>query len=195
MSHSNGEQIESDQATPKTNDPQLSDLIAEVYSELHQIAAQRMKHERPGHTLQATALVAEAYLRLADQRNIALDNPQQFLAIASNIIRRVLIEHARKKGAAKRGGQAVPVTLVDDYHLVQQAHGVDLLTLGEALEQLEQLQPRATQIIEMRFFGGYEMKQIAEALSISLRTAQNDYAFARAWLSKQLADQQPHSGN
>ena len=167
---------------------ELENLVIDVYDQLKQIARGRMAQEGAGHTLQATALVGEAYLRLAKQKNLPLHDQNQFLAIASNIIRRVLIDHARAKKSKKRGGNATPVALVEEIVAAKSDQGVDVLALGEAIEQLESLHPRATQVIEMRFFGGHEMQQIADTLQVSLRTVHNDFTFGKAWLSKQLAE-------
>ena len=139
---------------------ELENLVIDVYDQLKQIARGRMAQEGAGHTLQATALVGEAYLRLAKQKNLPLHDQNQFLAIASNIIRRVLIDHARAKKSKKRGGNATPVALVEEIVAAKSDQGVDVLALGEAIEQLESLHPRATQVIEMRFFGGHECNRL-----------------------------------
>jgi RNA polymerase sigma-70 factor, ECF subfamily len=158
-----------------------------VYAELHRIAARYARRERRGHTLQPTALVHEAYMRLVgEDRN--WENRQHFFAIASSLMRNILIDYARSRGAAKRGGGAAQVELKDADQVVGTPGRMeDLLALDEALSRLSQLDARQCQIVEMRFFGGLNEEEIGQALGISARTVQREWAFARAWLHTELS--------
>ena len=157
------------------------DLFSLVYDELRRLAGAYMRRERRGHTLQPTAVVHEAYLRLVDQRTAGPRNRAQFLGLAAIMMRRLLLNHARDRQAAKRGGGArrVSVTLVDDG---PDGFDVDVLTLHQALERLAALDPRKSQIVELKFFGGLTTKEISEALNVSVATVERDWTFARAWL-------------
>jgi RNA polymerase sigma factor (TIGR02999 family) len=157
------------------------DLFSLVYEELRRLAGAYMRHERREHTLQPTALVHEAYLRLVDQREAGPRNRAQFLGIAAIMMRRVLLNHARDRRAAKRGGGArrVSVTLVDD---AVEGFDVDVLTLHRALEELAALDSRKSQIVELKFFGGLTTKEIGAALGVSVATIEREWTFARAWL-------------
>jgi RNA polymerase sigma factor (TIGR02999 family) len=157
------------------------DLFSLVYEELRRLAAAYMRRERREHTLQPTALVHEAYLRLVDQREAGPRNRAQFLGIAAIMMRRVLLNHVRDRRAAKRGGGArrVSVTLVDD---TAGGFDVDVLTLHRALEELAALDPRKSQIVELKFFGGLTTKEIGVALGVSVATVEREWMFARAWL-------------
>ena len=160
-------------------------LVPLVYDELHSLAEAWMSRERDDHTLQPTALVHEAYLRLIDQSRVSWNDRSHFVAIASEVIRRVLVDHARKRGAAKRGGALKRISLdgVD-----QRAHeeGVDLIALDEAIEELGRLHERQRRIVEMRFFGGMTIEETAENLGISPATVKVEWAMARAWLRGRL---------
>jgi len=162
----------------------IDGLLSTAYEELRRIAEIHMRREYAGHTLQATALVHEAFLRLADQ-DARWNDRAHFCAVASQAIRRILVDHARSKGRAKRGGDRNRVTL-HDHDAVTGLPGVDILDLEEALEGLAALHARQARIVELRFFGGLTMPEIAEALGVSVRTVEGDWRMARAWLRREL---------
>jgi RNA polymerase sigma factor (TIGR02999 family) len=156
-----------------------------IYEQLRSIAAAYMQHERPDHTLQPTAVVHEAFLRLADPQRTSFAGEAQFLRLAAETIRHVLVDHARRHGAARRGGGAHRVTL--DERLVPHPGGsTDLLGLHEALERLARTHPRAAAVAEGRFFGGMTEDHLVEVLGVSRKTIVLDWKFARAWLSREL---------
>jgi RNA polymerase sigma factor (TIGR02999 family) len=155
--------------------------IALVYSELHRIASRELRHERPGHVLQTTALIHEAYTRLIGSKGLEIQNRMHFFSVASQQMRRVLVDHARAGHAQKRGGGAVQVAL-DNVQAGIDPRAIDLVSLDEALGVFEQIDPRAAQVVEMRFFGGYADQEIGEALGVSLPTVRRDWEFARSWL-------------
>jgi len=152
-----------------------------VYGELHRIASREMRREREGHTLQTTALVNEAYLRLAGSQSLEVQNRGHFFAIASQQMRRILVDHARSANALRRGGGAAKVDL-DSVILGDGGESVDVLLLDESLEELQRVDPRAAQVVELRYFGGYTDKEVVEALGVSLATVRRDWEFARSWL-------------
>jgi RNA polymerase sigma factor (TIGR02999 family) len=156
-----------------------------VYSELRRLAQYQMRLEDPDHTLQATGLVNEAYLRLVDQRRVSWQNRAHFFGAAAQIIRRILVDHARARHRLKRGGNAVRVTLYDG---LAQFKGVehDILALDRALNQLAKFDPQQERIIELRFFTGLSIEETAEALNISTATVKRDWTTARAWLHREL---------
>jgi RNA polymerase sigma factor (TIGR02999 family) len=160
-------------------------MLSLVYGELRRLAASYLRRERPGHTLQPTALVHEAYVRLLDQRQIDWCNRAQFIGLAAVMMRRILVNHARDRVAEKRGGgaQHVPLTLAGEGI---GAVEVNLLHLHEALTRLSETDPRKGQIVELKFFGGLTTEEIAAALSISTATVERDWKFARAWLHRTL---------
>ncbi|HEX5386624.1 MAG TPA: sigma-70 family RNA polymerase sigma factor [Gemmatimonadales bacterium] len=161
--------------------PGLDQMLPVLYDELHRLAALYVSHEGTGHTLQPTALVHEAYLRLIDQRRVDWRNRAQFLGVAAGIMRRILVDHARARAAQKRGGGAELVSL----SLVEAPSGrpeVELIALEQALERLTALDPRKAQVVELKFFGGLSGREIAEVLGISDATVEREWAFARAWL-------------
>lgn len=166
---------------------ELSDLMSLVYHELRQIAAQYLRHERADHTLQTTALVHEAYVRLAHQPSTQRLSRAEFCATAARAIRRVLIDHARRRRREKRGGRQHRRVHVDAALLEARSSDLDLLELDEALSRLAQLSQRHAQIVELRFFGGLTEEETAELLSVSRRTVQSDWRAARAWLQRELA--------
>src|SRR5687768_11902231 len=163
-------------------------LMAAVYDELHRQAARAMRRETPEHTLQTTALVSEAYLRLIDQRRVQWRNRAHFFGIAAQLMRRILVDHARGRLSAKRGGGAQTLTLgdADSAHEAQGESAVDVLVLNEALEKLAALDPHHARIIELRYFGGLTIDDTAEALDISPATVKREWAVARAWLRREL---------
>lgn len=157
------------------------EMLPLVYEELRRLAGFYMSHERSDHTLQPTALVHEAYLRLIDQRHVDWKNRAQFFGLAANMMRRVLVNHARDRTAAKRGGDAQKVSLsmaVDSF----ERPDVDVIALHEALDQLALIDPRKSRIVELKFFGGLKTEEIAEVLQISNATIEREWSFARAWL-------------
>lgn len=161
-------------------------LMEAVYDELRRMARHQMQKEGSNHTLQPTALVHEAFLRLVQSESIEFQDRAHFFAIAALVMRRILVDHARGRKALKRGGQAQKLQL-DEVIVYTEAHSPEILALDEALEQLEKLDPRKSRIVEMRFFGGLPESEIAAALGISLRTVQREWCFARAWLLDAIA--------
>jgi RNA polymerase sigma factor (TIGR02999 family) len=156
-----------------------------LYNELHRLAMHHMRNERPGHTLQATALVNEAYLKLIDNREANWQNRAHFLAIASQAMRRVLIDHARSKRRVKPGGLQQKVSL-EDVVIAAEEQSYDLVALDSALDRLAKVDARQSRIVELRFFGGLSVEQTAEVLGISPKTVKRDWAVARAWLHREL---------
>lgn len=158
------------------------DLLPVVYGELRRLAASYLRRERPGHTLQPTALVHEAYVRLLDQRRVDWANRAQVVGLAAVMMRRILVNHARDRVAGKRGGGAehIPLTVAGEGI---GAPEVNLLDLHEALDRLGETDARKARIVELKFFGGLTTEEIAEALGISAATVERDWKFARAWLS------------
>jgi RNA polymerase sigma factor (TIGR02999 family) len=156
-----------------------------VESELHRIARRCMKGERAGHSLQATALVNELYMRLVDTRRVQWQDRSHFLAVAARLMRRVLVDHARTRLYQKRGGGAQRVTLVDDLGgSDERPH--DLVALDEALEALERTNKRKAQVVELRFFGGLTVEETGHVLGVSPDTVSRDWKLARAWLLREL---------
>jgi RNA polymerase sigma-70 factor, ECF subfamily len=159
-------------------------LIPLVYSELHDLAVRYMRSERADHTLQPTALVHEAFLKLVDQRAVSWQNRAHFFGIAAQAMRRILVDHARRKRATKReGGHRVTL---DEGLAVAAERSIDLLALDDALEKLRALDERQHRVVELRFFGGLEVEQVAEVLGISTATVKRDWTFAKAWLQREL---------
>lgn len=164
----------------------LSRLLDVVYAELRSIAAAQMRGERPDHTLQPTALVHEAYVRLVGSGSRSLGDRSHFVNAASRVMRRVLIDHARARNAAKRSGN-LRVTL-DEGIAGGVEPVVDVLSLDNALNRLAAVEPRWAQVVELRFFGGLEIAEVAALLEISTATVKRDWQFARAWLARELGD-------
>ncbi|MGB8510502.1 MAG: sigma-70 family RNA polymerase sigma factor [Pyrinomonadaceae bacterium] len=161
-------------------------LMPFVYDELRRLARTFLARERGGHTLQPTALVNEAYLRLVDQRSVNWQNRAHFYGIAASMMRRVLIDHARAHATDKRGGGAVRLS-VEDVQIPVEQRAAGLLALDEALERLSQFNERGCRIVEMRFFAGLSDEEIAEVLNVSTRTVLRDWKTARLWLYRELA--------
>lgn len=161
-------------------------LIPLVYDHLHRLAANYMRGERPDHTLQATGLVNEAYLRIVSQESTEWRDRTHFFGIAARMMRQILVEHARARHAAKRGGAAQMVVVSDEQLDVSSARSRDLLELDDALRCLERIDAQQARIVELRFFGGLTVEETAEVLSISPRTVKRDWAVARAWLHGEL---------
>ena len=160
-------------------------LMMAIHGELRRLAAAHLRRERDDHTLQATALVNEAFLRLVQHTSCSWENRTHFFAIASTMMRRVLVDYARKRNRAKRGGGEAMHELDEEMFLSNQRSD-DILELDEALDRLSRLEPRQTRVIELRFFGGLTVEQSAEVLGVSPRTVKNDWNVARAWLHRQL---------
>jgi len=168
------------------NQSALDELYPLVYNELHRLARRYMSRERKGHTLQTTALINEAYVRLVDQKNVQWANRSHFFAISAQIMRRILIDHARRHGYAKRGGGARQVSLDEAATVVMPDQSGELLRLDEALKSLAEMDPRRSQVVELRYFGGLNNEEIAGVLRISENTVTRDWNMARAWLYQQL---------
>lgn len=165
----------------------LEELAPLVHAELHRLAHHYMGRERHGHTLQTSALVNEAYVRLIDWKEVRWQNRAHFFGIAAEIMRRIMIDHARKRQQLKRGGaDAVRVTL-DEGALKIDALGTELLALNEALEELTEKYPRKGRVVELRYFGGLSVEETAEVLKVDGRTVKRDWTFARAWLHNHLS--------
>jgi len=162
-----------------------AELIPLVYQELRRVARNYMRGEKAGHTLQPTALVNEAYLRLVDGPPIDWQNRAHFFAVAAQLMRRVLVDHARARAALKRGGNECRVSLQEGQERAQEKDA-DLLALDEALSRLAERDPRQARIVEMRFFGGLSEEEAAAVLGVSARTVKRDWSVARAWLFKQI---------
>jgi RNA polymerase sigma-70 factor (ECF subfamily) len=160
-------------------------LFAVVYKDLRRRAGARMRRESAGHTWQPTALVHEAFLRLVDQPNMLWENRAQFLAVASEMMRRILVDHARARNTAKRSGRWTRVA-IDERAAQSEPRDVDLLSLDEALRQLAEFDPRKSQVAALRFFGGMSLEETGQALGISVATVERDWQAARAWLFLQL---------
>lgn len=162
-------------------------LMPLVYDELHRRATSQMRQERANHTLQPTALVHETYLKLVDQREATFKNRAHFMAVASQLMRRILIDHARARLTSKRGGEQVPIQL-EEAHPLRTDTPAGLVAVDDALRKLETLDPRQEKIVEMRFFGGLTVEETAEALGVSIRTIEREWTMARAWLYIQLKE-------
>ena len=167
----------------------LEQLIPLVHDELRRLARRHMAHEHAGHTLQATALVNEAYVRLIDVRQVKWQDRAHFFAMSSRLMRRILVDFARSKGYQKRGGGAQKVSF-DEALVVSQEPGQDLVALDDALNALSAFDARKAQVVEMRFFGGLSVEETAEALKVSVDTVMRDWKLAKAWLLRELKDSQ-----
>jgi RNA polymerase sigma factor (TIGR02999 family) len=172
----------------RSGDNQARDELVNVaYAELRYLAARYMRRERAGHTLQATALVNELYIRLFGSKPIQWQDRAHFFAVAARQLRRILVNHARDRKAAKRGGKQVRLALSDVNGLAAD-NEESVMELDEAMHRLEELDSRAAQVVELRFFGGLTEVEAAEVLGVSVATLKRDWDFARAWLTKQLKD-------
>jgi RNA polymerase sigma-70 factor (ECF subfamily) len=164
----------------------LDKLMPLVYNELRRLASNYLRRERPGHTLQPTALVNEAYLKLIDQRNAKWQNRAQFFGISAQLMRRILVDHARQHQAAKRGGSdRKRLSITSAEALIKQPE-LDLLALNEALDELAEMDPQQGRIVELKFFGGLSIEETAEVLGVSHATVERDWKMARAWLRRKL---------
>ncbi len=164
----------------------LAVLTPLVHQELHRLAARYMAGERPGHVLQATALVNEAYLRLVDSKGVRWQNRAHFFAMAARIMRRILVDHARARARVKRGGAPLHVSLSEAEQLPLDTSS-DLVALDEALSTLEGLHARQSRVVELRFFGGLDLEETAHVLNVSVGTVRRDWSLARAWLYRELS--------
>jgi RNA polymerase sigma factor (TIGR02999 family) len=163
----------------------LEQLVPIVYEELHRQAQRYLQREVPGHTLQTTALVHEAYLRLVGQREVGWQNRAQFFGVAAQLMRRILVDYARRHHAAKRGGSAIQVPFEEDAVAAAES-GVDLVALDDALTRLAGIDPQQARVVELRYFTGLGIEETAEALGISPATVKREWAMARAWLKREL---------
>ena len=167
----------------------LEQLFPLVYQELRRMAHRYMRRERPGHSLQTTAVVHEAYLRLIDQKHVQWQNRAHFFAIAAQMMRRILITHAQSHGYAKRGGGTLKVSL-DEAAILSPERAGELIALDEALTSLTAIDPRRSQVVELRFFGGLSNEEIAEVLKVSPNTVTRDWNVAKAWLYREMSKEQ-----
>jgi RNA polymerase sigma factor (TIGR02999 family) len=167
-------------------DPAAFDkLMPHVERELRRIASQHLRRESPGHTLQTTALMHEAYLKLVDQREVSWQNRAHFFALAAQLIRRILLDHARTQRRIKRGGGAIHVELTE-VAVLTPGKSDDLIALDEALTRLAEAYPDHSQVVEMRYFGGLKEEEIAEVLQVSITTVRRYWKFAKTWLQREL---------
>lgn len=169
------------------NQAALDELMPLVYDELRRQASRYLRKERQGHTLQTTALIHEAYLKLAGENEIEWQNRNHFFAIASTVMRRILVDHARTRHREKRGGNAEDIPLDDALMIGSEQKNVDLVALDEALVRLERLDRRQAKVVELRFFSGLTNEETADVLGVSNATVRNDWAMAKAWLHGQIA--------
>lgn len=165
----------------------LDELTPLVYEELRQQAARYLRKERPGHTLQATALINEAFLRLIDVKSVQWQSRAHFFAIAANLMRRILVDHARHRDAEKRGGAQMRLTL-DDALAIAKEPDVDLLAIDEALDRLAEIDEQQARVVELRFFSGLSVEETATALGVSPKTVKRDWSVARAWLRREIGE-------
>jgi RNA polymerase sigma factor (TIGR02999 family) len=163
----------------------LDQLMPIVYSELRRLARRQLAGERPCHTLQTTALVNEAYLRLVDQSSFQWQNRAHFFAVAARIMRHILVDYARARHNAKRGGRAMKVTL-DEAAEISTERATEMVALDDALTALAKFDPRRSQIVELRFFGGLSVEETAEALQVSPGTVMREWTLAKAWLQREI---------
>ena len=167
-------------------------LMGVVYDELHRLARRYMRRESPGHTLQTSALLNEAFLRLVDQKNVQWQNRAHFFGIAAQMMRRILVDYARSRNYAKRGGGARALSL-DEALVVSDARNEEVVNVHEALERLTEFDSRKGQIVELRFFGGLSIEETAEILGVSPGTVMRDWTLAKAWLHRELSTVAPES--
>ena len=166
-------------------------LMPLVYEELHRLARHQMRHERSDHTLQATALVHEAYLRLVNESDRTWQNRAHFIGVAAQVMRRILVDYARARRATKREGMLQRVPLEEPLLFTEQ-QSEELLALHEALERLAQIDGRQSRVVELRFFGGLTVEETAEALGMSSKTVKRDWSMARAWLHREVSKSPGH---
>ena len=165
----------------------LGELTPKVYAELRRMAGQYMERENTGNTLQATALVHELFLKLVDANDVDWKNKAHFLAVSANIMRRILVDRARAKGAAKHGGGALRLNLDDAPELATSSRDREMVAIDDALEVLAKVDPRKAEVVVLRFFGGLSVEETAEVLKISAQSVMRDWKMARAWLYGELS--------
>jgi len=163
-------------------------LMTLVYEELHRLAHRYIRKERPGHTLQTSALVNEAFVRLVDQKNVHCENRAHFFAIAAQMMRRILVDYARNRRSVKRGGEAWQVTFNEDL-IVPDERSADVVALDEALNELAKIDDRKRKVVELRFFGGLSIEETAEVLAVSPGTVMRDWALSKAWLKRAMTQE------
>lgn len=168
------------------NPAALDRLLPVVYAELRRMAARQLRGERAGHTLQPTALVHEVYLRIVDQRQVDWHNRAHFFGVAANVMRRILVDHARRRKAGKRGDGA-PCLSIDDAREIPASSEMPILALDHALARLEKIDPELAKVVELRAFGGLTIEEAAQVLEVSPSTAKRDWRTAKAWLIRELA--------
>jgi len=166
----------------------LEKLTPVLYRELHRMAHRYMRQERPGHTLQTTALINEAYIRLIGWKNVRWQNRAHFFGVSAQLMRKILVDSARSRNYAKRGAGARVVSL-DEAPAVSRDRAQDILALDRALERLAEVDPRKSQIVELRFFGGLTLEEAAEVMNVSSRTIRRDWDLAKAWLSRAMSEE------
>src|SRR5215470_4635615 len=164
----------------------LEKLTPLLYRELHRMAHRYMRQERPGHTLQTTALINEAYLRLISWKNVRWQNRAQFFGVSAQLMRKILVDFARSRNYAKRGAGGHVISL-DDVPVVSRDRARDILALDDALQRLADIDPRKSQIVELRFFGGLSLEETAEVLKVSSRTIRREWDLAKTWISRQMS--------
>lgn len=174
----------------KGNRDAAADLMPLVYDELRGLARSYLQRERSDHTLQATSLVHEAYLRLIDHKTTTWQNRAHFFGVAAQLMRRVLVDYARRQRTGKRGGQCTKIEF-NEALAPSTARSVDVIALDDALRDLAELNPQHSQIVELRFFGGMTAEEVAEVLDVSPRTVQREWRMARAWLHRQISASEP----
>jgi RNA polymerase sigma factor (TIGR02999 family) len=167
------------------NQAALDDLIPLVYDELRRLAGRYMRRESPGHTLQTSAVVNEAYLRLVNQKSVQWQNRAHFFGVAAQLMRRILVDHARSRSRAKRGGGAQMVSLVEQAVIPNEVE--EVIALDDALKNLAEMDPRKSQIVEMKFFGGLTNEEVAAVLKVTPRTVERELRKAKAWLNRALS--------
>lgn len=164
----------------------LEKLMPLVYDELHKQASNYLRRERSNHTLQTTALIHETYIKLIDQKNVDWESRTHFFAIAANLMRRILVDHARAKKRAKRGGEAQTISFEEATIVIDKGKNINLIALDDALKRLKEKDERQVQIVELRYFSGLTLEETATALNISRTTVANDWSVAKAWLHREL---------
>ena len=169
----------------------MEKLTPLVYAELHRLARRYMANERPGHTLQTTALVNEAYLRLVDTPLPDWECRTHFFAVCAHVMRRILVDLARSRRALKRGSDVPPLELQEEF-AIPVGRGTDLVAIDDALQALATVDPRKSQVVELRFFGGLNAKEIAAALNVSVETVDRDWKLAKSWLRRELRKERAH---
>jgi RNA polymerase sigma-70 factor, ECF subfamily len=167
------------------NEKAAAELVVLLYSELRKLASRYLQRERGDHTLQTTALVHEAYLRLADQREVRWKNKEQFMGVAAQLMRRILVDYSRARHAQKRGSAFEKVSL-EEAGIISQGKASDVIALDEALTRLAEFDPQQAQLVELRFFGGLSLEEASAALGVSRTTIKRDWNVAKAWLAREL---------